>query len=204
MVSHDWQSFLSQWSKELIAKKAKLYELPPEVIAGEWLGYPGATNEQIAAAEIRIGKPLPPSYREFLKLTNGWRQTGTCCVDQLWSTEEIDWHYSRHPYVVETWLDGEGRSGGPPSDESYFVYGEAQINAIRAEYFKASLEISDVGEGSVYLLNPEVVNADGEWEAWFFADWIPGAERYRSFWKLMQGEYEKFKRLEFRKANRQK
>lgn len=49
----------------------------------------------------------------------------------------------------------------------------------------------DSGSG-LYLLNPRIVTAEGEWEAWFFAHWLPGANRYRSFWELMQGEYQNF------------
>jgi HEAT repeat protein len=52
------------------------------------------------------------------------------------------------------------------------------------------LEVSDVGDSAIILLNPQVVTPEGEWEAWFFANWIPGAYRYRSFWELMQGQYE--------------
>jgi SMI1 / KNR4 family (SUKH-1) len=33
---------------------------------------PPATAEQIAKLEKILGKPLPPSYRDFLKLHNGW------------------------------------------------------------------------------------------------------------------------------------
>jgi hypothetical protein len=33
-----------------------------------------------------------------------------------------------------------------------------------------------------------VVTPDGEWEAWFFANWLPGANRYRSFWEMLQTE----------------
>jgi hypothetical protein len=54
--------------------------------------------------------------------------------------------------------------------------------------------ISDVADG-VLLLNPEVVSDDGEWEAWFFAAWLPGATRYRSFWDLMHGERERYRSL---------
>jgi hypothetical protein len=32
-----------------------------------------------------------------------------------------------------------------------------------------------------YLLNPEVTSADGEWEAFYFAHWLPGVRRYPSF-----------------------
>jgi hypothetical protein len=76
-------------------------------------------------------------------------------------------------------------------DEEYFVYGDRQA-AQRDEYLQTALEISeDTGDG-VCLLNSKVVFPDGEWEAWFFAHWIPGAHRYRSFWDLMQAERESF------------
>jgi hypothetical protein len=76
-------------------------------------------------------------------------------------------------------------------DAEYFDYDETQA-ALRDEYLQTALEISeDTGDG-VCLLNPQVVFPDGEWEAWFFAHWIPGAHRYRSFWDLMQAERQGF------------
>jgi hypothetical protein len=39
------------------------------------------------------------------------------------------------------------------------------------------------------------VTPDGEWEAWFFANWNPGANRYRSFREMMQAERANFLRL---------
>jgi hypothetical protein len=33
---------------------------------------PGASRFAITAAERRIGRPLPPTYREFLRAHNGW------------------------------------------------------------------------------------------------------------------------------------
>ena len=36
-------------------------------------------------------------------------------------------------------------------------------------------------DGAVYLLNPKVKTSNGEWEAWNFANWYPGAYRYPSF-----------------------
>ena len=50
-------------------------------------------------------------------------------------------------------------------------------------------------DSAIYLLNPKVVTPDGEWEAWFFANWLPGAARYRSFVELMQAEYRSFRQL---------
>src|SRR5262249_53269815 len=75
----------------------------------------------------------------------------------------------------------------------YFVYGPEQdpIN-LRREYLEHTLEISTRGDSSVYLLNPMIVGTDGEWEAWFFANWGPGAHRHQSFAEMMLAHYEDF------------
>ena len=70
----------------------------------------------------------------------------------------------------------------PVSDKDYFTYGKVQdLVRMSREYLRTALEVNDVGDAAVYLLNPEVVTPDGEWEAWFFANWLPGANGYRSF-----------------------
>ena len=91
MSSFDWEKFLKRWSQELLESLGSdRHTLPSDVIASGWLGYPGATEADIAQAETRLGAKLPPSYRAFLKVTNGWRQT-TPFISRLWSTQEIDW-----------------------------------------------------------------------------------------------------------------
>jgi hypothetical protein len=211
MSSFDWERFLRQWSQELIASMgAELETLPAEVIESGWLGYPGATEEQIAQVETRLGTPLPPSYREFLKVTNGWRQT-TPFIYRLWSTEAIEWFSVRHADWIDAfevqcsddYTDGMGtRVIASASDQDYFIYGDEQdCSKIRLDYLHTALEISERGESAIYLLNPHVVTEDGEWEAWFFCDWLPGADRYRSFREMMQAEYENF--LEQRETSSQ-
>lgn len=209
MNSFNWESFLRQWSRELIESMMDNPErLPPAVIESKWLGYPSATEEQIARAEARLGMALPPSYREFLKVTNGWRQT-TPFIYRLWSTEDIEWFSVRHQDWISTFverygnsslnldLSGNGRLVTPSiSDTDYLIYGDEQdCSKLRVEYLHKVLEISDIGESTVYLLNPQVMTEDGEWEAWFFGDWLPGADRYRSFQEMMLAEYENFLEL---------
>jgi hypothetical protein len=193
----DWQDLLTRWSKQVIDSGKYVVtppyhygEPPAEVLATGWLGYAGASNDQIAKAETRLGTILPPSYREFLKVTNGWRQA-TPIIHKLWSTEEIEWFSVRN----QQWIDAYLRPGLPqlPSvgDKEYFTYGaEQNYQAVRAEYMQTALEISDTGDSAIYLLNPKVVTDEGEWEAWFFANWLPGAYRYRSFWEMMESQYE--------------
>jgi hypothetical protein len=69
------------------------------------------------------------------------------------------------------------------------LYGEKQdcVN-FRREYLQTALQISDVGDSAVVLLNPKVVTPEGEWETWFFANWLPGAIRYRSFGEWLAAE----------------
>lgn len=92
MTKFDWENLLKEFSQKLIAdlNERKKAEIPSEVIQSGWLGYLGATEEQITQAEARLETTLPPSYREFLKVTNGWRKADWTEL-QLWSTEEVDW-----------------------------------------------------------------------------------------------------------------
>lgn len=206
MNTFNWEIFLRRWSQELLKSvNNDQQQLSQEVIKAGWLGYPGATKEQIICAETRLGTTLPPSYREFLKVSNGWRQT-TPFIHKLWSTEEIEWFSRKRPDWIDSFVKRyeddyidilEPQLRTPSiSDEEYFVYGDAQdCSNLRVEYLQTALEISDIGDSAIYLLNPQIITADGEWEAWFFCDWLPGADRYRSFREMMQAEYENFLEL---------
>ncbi|MDP9310171.1 MAG: SMI1/KNR4 family protein [Chloroflexota bacterium] len=188
MVSFDWEHWLMHWNTLLFEHfQPDAYgpdyltkaDLSPEVLATGWFGYPPATPAQLATTEARLGIALPPSYRAFLQTSNGWRQPGWF-VSRLWAVDNVEWFHVRHQHDwIEPWRIGE---------EEYAVDGEAQT-------LRTALEISDVGDAAVYLLNPHVITADNEWEAWFFASWVPGSIRYPSFWDLMQAEYTSFWRL---------
>ncbi len=198
MVDFDWETFLTQFSKVLLQDAAIASQLPATVLASGWLGYPGATDAQITRAEVRLGAALPFSYRSFLKVTNGWRQTGPF-INRLWSTEEIEWYPVRHQDLIDAGIQiTQTLYPDLPavSDEEYFVYGDDQNPAaLREEYLQTALEISDLGDSAIYLLNPQIVTREGEWEAWFLASWRAGADRYRSFVEMMQAEYESYLQL---------
>jgi hypothetical protein len=199
-VFGDWRAWLSDWNVELLqalerqpphTSRFEAADISPDVLTMCWLGYPGATEQAIQTLEDRLGNVLPPSYRSFLLISNGWRLPGNI-VPRLWSTNEIDWFASQNQAFIAT-LTSEVMPHIP--DEEYFVYGEGQDSVtMRAEYLLSALQISarEVAGTAVYLLNPRVVTADGEWEAWSYAHWFPGAYRYRSFWELMQAERELF------------
>ena len=74
-------------------------------------------------------------------------------------------------------------------DAAYFVYGPQQDPVqMRPRYLRDALAVSEGIEAAVYLLNPKVRTTDGEWEAWFFGNELPGANRYPSFQALMMAE----------------
>ncbi len=67
-----WTPFLAQWSWHLLQGEEVRADYPDAVIASGWVGSPGATEAQLAEAEQRLGRRLPPSHRAFLRITNGW------------------------------------------------------------------------------------------------------------------------------------
>jgi hypothetical protein len=187
MEPFDWRPFLAACSAELLADPQVAASLPASVREAGWLGFDGASEAEIEAAEERLGTRLPPSYRAFLAASNGWRNVGGF-IDRLWSSVDVDWFRARNRDWIDAYAGPMGEGDDLP-DAAYFVYGPAQDPVrFRPRYLRTALEISDTGDSAILLLNPEVVTADGEWEAWFFANWLPGANRYRSFRELMEAE----------------
>jgi SMI1 / KNR4 family (SUKH-1) len=194
MPEFEWKAFLTEFNRELLASAELRSRLPQEVAESGWLGSPGASEAEISEAEARLGVRLPPSYRSFLQFSNGWRQTGFF-IDRLWPADHVAWFKERNQQWIDAYTEPASDSP-PPSDEEYLVYGEQQDTCIfREEYLKTALEISDTGDACIMLLNPKIVTPDGEWEAWFFANWYPGAARFRSFRELMEEQRQGFQTL---------
>jgi hypothetical protein len=203
MHPFDWKAFLSQWTEELLrrVKESGEFEIPPDVLESNWLGFPGATESQLQRAEARLGAKLPPSYRGFLKTTNGWRQIEDeppASAGHFLSAEEINWFPISQSEWFNAWMIGaelvKAKYGSRVvPDEEYFVYGPGQHCCdMRDEYLETALAISEKGDAAICLLNPKIVTAEGEWEAWFFASWHAGAVRYRSFREMMEARFQRF------------
>lgn len=194
VTAFEWRSFLEQYSRELLVDRQVRADVSAEVVEASWMGYEGASPEELDRLETRIGTTLPESYRWFLATSNGWRQSGGF-IYELLPCDRIEWFRTDH----QDWIDAyvEPTRGKPPLPlEEHCTYGDEQdCCKFRVECLQSTLLISDVGDSAVYLLNPEVETDDGEWEAWFFANWSPGATRYRSFWDLMQHERQSFVEL---------
>ncbi len=192
MATFQWRELMARWSEDILNSRLASqmsYLITPAAVAARWLGYSGATEEQIAAAEARLGIRFPPSYRSFLGLSNGWSVL-TYFTGQLWSTDRVAWFRERN----QEWIAILTEFGEEDmSDADYAIYGPGQnTESMRTQYLRTALEISnpDYRDSHVYLLNPEIVTTEGEWEAWRLA--AESCRRYRSFWEMMQAEYAQF------------
>ncbi|MFL5245405.1 MAG: HEAT repeat domain-containing protein [Gemmataceae bacterium] len=189
MTTSEWREFLQQWSDEWLATEEIF---PAQVRKRRWLGFPPATEKQLLQLEKRLGYELPPSYRNFLLTTNGWLRT-SMFIDRIRSVPKVDWLESDAPELLDNLSpkdDGDLMQNYPSED--YFSYDGRPI--FEEEHLRKALIIADPipGDSMIYLLNPLIVAPDGEWEAWRFAHWIPGAERFPSFELLMRAEHELF------------
>jgi hypothetical protein len=162
MTPTDWEPWLREWNRALLAS----YD------PGKY----GAFVDPAVVTPERLGRRLPPSYRSFLQVTNGFIQPGVI-VPRVFGTDEADWYRVGHQDVIDVWteaLRGQDTAGLDTFER----------------YLPSCLQVSEVERvgSAVYLLNPEVVDAAGEWEAFYFAHWVPGANRYPSFEALMEQE----------------
>ena len=177
MAAVDWSAWLDDFNRELLERldldeysAFRDQRVTPELVAAGWLGSPGADEVRIAAAEARLGVGLPPSYRTFLAASDGFLQPDLI-VPRLRSADEIAWHGDLEPESAAVWAEF-----AEPGDPLGRLAGCLQVS-----------DVELVGS-AVYLLDPASRGPDGEWEAYFLADWVPGVDRYPSFFELMQAQ----------------
>ena len=181
----DWDRWLNDWNGLLLSRHDPSQfdafvdpRVTPAVVSTGWLGFPPAPEAEVAALERRLDVPLPPSYRSFLLASNGFLQPGVL-VPRLFACDEVRWLRDSEPETIDQWRPEASGAGAGSNDDGDFVH-----------YLPTALQVSareTIGT-AMYLLNPQVVDGDGEWEAFLFAHWVPGVARYPSFWALMQQE----------------
>lgn len=141
-------------------------------------------EEAIAAAEDRLKFHLPPSYKEFLRITNGCRSYSVDFV----GIEKVNPLTHVSPESASGWAAGAEQIR-PVPDADYFVYGPDQNpSAFRREYVQDTIAVSSptpMDLGAWCLLNPRVVFHDQECEAWLLSP-SSGVVRYRSFGEMLK------------------
>jgi hypothetical protein len=182
MKSAEWKEFIATWTRALVERKTNNPNEPRALDPKHGLGFAGATEADLVAAEARLGTRLPRSYREFLKATNGLRQPFSyvpACGGDFWPAAGLDWFSARNA----EWINAYGTA-----DDALSVPSPLRF----VEELRGTLELSHDGDAAVYLLNPHVKGPDEEWEAWFFASWAPEVERFHSFEDMMRARYHQF------------
>jgi hypothetical protein len=182
MSAAEWRVFLANWTREIAARDKKNPNPARAIDPVHGLGFAGANDDQLAATEARLAMKLPPSYSEFLRATNGLLQPYSyvaACGGDFWPAAGIDWFRVRNAEWIEAYS---------VVDDALSPTGAVSF----ADQLRGTLELSHDGDAAVYLLNPRVLEANGEWEAWFFATWSPEVERFPSFEAMMQSRYRAF------------
>ena len=180
----NWKEFLIDVSTTLFNNDDLLVEFR-EKRNSNWLGFDGVSEVELEFHEGRLNTILPPSYREFLKASNGFLQLNSL-VWNLLPIQDVQW-LKQFDESFHNLYEKEFNNFNA-TDEEYFIYGNDQRTTdFRSEYLIKSLAISGWGDASIILLNPEVKFGD-EWEAWMFAVWLLGPARYKSFEDRMKEE----------------
>src|SRR6478609_1729266 len=94
--SFNWHDFLGRWQEEWVPREDEEadeaeYESEGGGQAVARPGRPGADEVAIAAAEERLGRRLPPSYRELLSVSDGWHVDQMAGIYQLGGAADSDW-----------------------------------------------------------------------------------------------------------------
>lgn len=186
MTELEWKSFLIDFIRLLNVEDddLELRDKARELFSSEKADL---LEEDILAAERRLEIEFPPSYRLFLKISNGWPEMGAAEPGQLWPPQAIQWLRDQDPDMLESW----STLGLGLSIEEHLYYRDIEEDncRYREEYLKNTLAISDYGDACLLLLSPEVIDENGEWECWKLASWYPGAARHNSFETWMIRSY---------------
>jgi RHS repeat-associated protein len=195
-VAETWNAILSRLNSILLRTERWRVEISGDVLSSGWCGQPPATDAEIRLGEERLGVSLPPSYREFLKLSNGWRPFSSF-VERIYPLEEVERLRIANPdYLAEI---QKYYQEDEIADLEYLDFDNLnRKQALRHRYYPDSLVLGTGWQGSseLILLNPQIVSADGEWEAIFFANWLPGNVRFRSFLNLVEDSVNSLEKIE--------
>ncbi|APS19106.1 cell wall assembly protein [Streptomyces sp. Tue 6075] len=185
-----WGPFLRDWSGEWAdsATDDVPYDRADEAARQDrWLGFPAAPEERIAALEERLGRRLPPSYREFLAVSDGWRHAGGF-ITLLAGTAEARWH--------------DDASGLAAMFEEYLDDDPAPEELRDVEVWRRGLQLDVESDATHVVLDPEDVDENGEWAVCTWASWrAEPPRRFLDFATFMRDMHQEFHRLRARPAN---
>lgn len=174
--SFNWHEFLGRWQEEWVPRADEDEDGGHSLVRP---GRPAADEAAIAAAEERLGRRLPPSYREFLAVSNGWHVDQTAGVYQLGGAADIDWF--QDPFDMT------------PLYEENLGDNSREEDILLAGMWQRALRLETDSDMSYALLDPGDSDQDGEWALYLYKGWggeLP--DRYPSFRAYMEAMYRGF------------
>jgi hypothetical protein len=177
-----WAELLRRWSGEAIAHADSIgLEVTPEMRASGWIGVPPASAADIAAAQARLERSLPRSYRAFLGVTDGWPVL-SFDFGQVRPVAELDWVAAADPGLYEAACADYGYEWPSDSDDGPPLMNRSLLLSSGTDSF-----LYDTGR----------LGADSEWATTCWTSWYPGAgNQQRSFRVGMESHYASFVRFE--------
>jgi cell wall assembly regulator SMI1 len=149
----------------------------PDMADEQQLGSP-APESRIVDLETGLGRPLPPSYRAFLSMYNGWRMGVSGATDLLSVEEMLDGPRAER---VREWRQLAQKLAQKYAGDEAEVVARALV-----------IGVSDVTPTRV-LLDPETIDANGEWR---LVEYYYGVEQvYPSFLSWLEATVEEFRQL---------
>ncbi|MFE9821314.1 SMI1/KNR4 family protein [Streptomyces sp. NPDC005791] len=177
----NWHDVLGRWQEEWVPRAdgddEEEDEADEPALVGP--GRPGADETAIVAAERRLGRRLPPSYRQFLAVSDAWHVDQMAAIYQLGGAADIDWF--QDPYDMTRLC--EQNLGDDPRQEDVLLAG----------MWQRALRLETDSDMSYALLDPGDSDQDGEWALYVHKGW--GGEypdRYPSFRAYMEAMYRHF------------
>ncbi|MGW2786976.1 SMI1/KNR4 family protein [Streptomyces populi] len=188
-TAFDWRPFLLEWSGEWadsLSGDDTRGEDDESARQARRLGFPPASEERITAMEERLGRRMPPSYREFLKVSDGWRHAGGF-VWLLAGTQEASWH--------------DDESGLADEFEGYLDEDAGPEERQGAEIWRRGLQLDVESDAVHVLMDPEDVDENGEWAVYTWAGWRAAPpERHANFLEFMREMHREFHNLRARRG----
>ncbi len=177
-----WRPFLDRWSADWLAARALEggTERDADAAHAEGLGFAPASEERIAALEARLGVRMPPSYRSFLSVSDGWRHASGS-VYLLGRTDGVHWHGDpvgmREIYEL-------GFDADPDPDPRAVSL---------AGLWERGLQLALDSDATDVLLDPADVDATGEWAVYVYEGWSGEfPTRHASFTEFMRDAFRGF------------
>lgn len=152
MTPQQWRQYLTEFSDAFFARASgsDLWGLDDQQIAARWLGRGPASEQDLGAAEERLGIRFPPSLRGFLLTTDGWGRPADW-VDRVCPCRDIRWF--RDTPAGTSFIAQSSRELPAGPDTERFL-----------EVLSRMLTIAD-GE-DLWLLDTGKASADGEYPAY--------------------------------------